>query len=487
MNDTNEKKTKQKSTKNLLFIWIALIFLSLVYLPTFLFPYLLTDELWIIRGISLWSLFPMGRPLFSVFGWLSGIMNAKFGYEVIVFVLRGSAIIGLSCSVYFLMRWLERWGHDRRTSFGLALATMTLPAYQIVVADGTQLAYAILSAILATLTFHRAFETRSILLIASSYILFNIALSIYQQQALIFFALLAVPLLQDPSNRRIQFFVLSGGAFATIISLFYFIVWSLLSHFAWPNIVNTRYGPYAVSLPTFTQFIDHFSRRIPQVANLWHISPFYSWIVVGVALLMIVKMSCDIRSGRWTALLSYAILVCFFIASDSFALVAHAYTSYITSTAMSLLVFYWAFSGIILLLRRYKALASYCLAIIGGFLAFTTINNRIAIPNWQHFQEVRSVILANPDVENFHLLGIKASHKSAYQEFTWLNAQTDVYLSLLARTIVDDLVFKGEISPAQRNKMFFSVSNVLNQAAPESQPSEPRLNAMIISLSSTEN
>lgn len=292
-----------KHMQALLIFGLALAFVSLVYLPTFLYPYLLTDEAWIVRpGTHTW-VYSMGRPLFSVFSWLSAMISAKYGLGV-VFALRGSAVIALSLSAYFLMRWFERWGHDRWASLGLALVIMTLPSYQIVVADGTQLAFAILFAILATLAFHRGFERRSTMLIAGSTIMLISALLIYQQQALIVFAMLAVPLLQYPAERQVKRLVISGGLFVTAVSCLYFIVWRIMYRAFLPDKIDTRYGPDAVGLPTLEQVFNFADIRITQVANLWHVYsvPKLSWVVAIVAVLAAVKIGSDVRAGRRAAI-----------------------------------------------------------------------------------------------------------------------------------------------------------------------------------------
>src|SRR5579862_5767703 len=91
---------------------LACAFLFIVYLPVFLYPYLLLDETWIVRPGTYTSTLSMGRPLFSVFIWATGKVFAKYGLDVIYF-MRISAIIGLTISIYFLVRWFERWGHNR--------------------------------------------------------------------------------------------------------------------------------------------------------------------------------------------------------------------------------------------------------------------------------------------------------------------------------------------------------------------------------------
>ena len=153
------------------------------------------------------------------------------------------------------------------------------------------------------------------------------------------------------------------------------------------------------------------------------------------------------------------------VATDSFALIAHAYPSYVTATALSLLIFYWAFAGVAKLFGSLTAHATCGLAIFGGILAFVTIRNEIAIPNWRHFQEIRTAILAHADVGNFHFIGRRIPGPS-FQEFSWRNVNVDVYLNLVAVNVADDLLLKRKISSAQRSNMFFSFSD--SEPRPES-------------------
>jgi MFS family permease len=458
------------------------IALAAVCLPTVIYPYLLSDEGWIVRpGTYSWT-FSMGRPLFSLFGWISARIGQSYGMGV-VYALRGSGILGLALAAWFLARWLETCGHDRWSALGIAFATMTLPAYQIVVADGTQLAFAIFFAVLGTLWFHRALERRSMWLFAASAALFLAALLIYQQQALVALALLAVLLLKRPGDRHAQLVAFLGGAFVMAVTAAYFLAWRVVYWLVWPGRVDTRYGPDAVAVPGLDQIRPFLETRLAQVANLWHVEgyPALTWIVALVIVLAVVKIVHDLWSARRRAVLSYALVVGLLVGADSFRLVAHSFPSYVTAPALSLIVFYWAFSGAAVLLgRRATPIFAAGLAVLGGVLAFITLRDEVAIPNWREFATVRAAFLRHPEAESFHLVGVKRSGPG-FQEFGWRNSGTDVYLDLLAQNVADDLVLKGALARARRERLYISTGEVY-RVAPASHPSEPKPDSVVVRL-----
>src|SRR5205823_2856962 len=110
-------------------------------------------------------------------------------------------------------QWLRLWGHSRMSAIGISLAVMTLPAYQIVVADGTQLVVPMVLAIGATFLFYYGFQRHVPLAFVAAGVLLYAALAIYQQQALIAFAFLIVPLMRRPGDARAQTLVITGAVF----------------------------------------------------------------------------------------------------------------------------------------------------------------------------------------------------------------------------------------------------------------------------------
>lgn len=124
--------------------WFAVFFVSLaaVYSATLVYPYLLADEAWIVRPGTASAALKIGRPLFSIMGAAERHITEKHVYLGIL-TLRVSGLLGLALTARVLMRWLEIWGHPRIEAALLSLSAMTLPAYEIVIADGTQLGLAI--------------------------------------------------------------------------------------------------------------------------------------------------------------------------------------------------------------------------------------------------------------------------------------------------------------------------------------------------------
>ncbi len=457
-------------------LWTALLFLILaaVYSSTIVYPYVLTDEAWIIRpGTASWT-YSMGRPFFSGLGWLASQMWGARGLDVI-YAMRLSAIAGLAGTAFVVMRWLQMWGHDRLTASFIAIALMTLPAYQIVVADGTQLAIAIFFAVLATHLYFR-YANRSMIPISAG--LLFAALLIYQQQVLVAYAMLAVPLLR---RREIDRRVLEYGALATTVSIGYFVAWKMLYRLIWPARVDTRYGPDAVSIPGVDQLAHFLDTRLPQIASFWDVSqPNYGIIAVTALSLMAVKAASDIIESR-EAVVRYGLLLGLLAASDGFAILARAYPSYVTGTAISLVLLYWAYCGAAVVLRTFAPHSAGMLAAAGCVAAFFTVKDEIAVPNWRHMQEIRAAILDNPTAQDFYVLGTPTGG-SGYQEFGWRNSATDVYLHLASIDVADDLALKGLVSPSRRSTLYFGIGGIATWASPDSTPKERRANAVLVNL-----
>lgn len=458
-------------------LWILLIFAVLlaVYSPTFHYPYVLTDEAWIIRpNTSSWTL-SMGRPFFSILGSASANLMASFGLDVI-YAMRLSAVVGLSAASYFLMRWFEQWGHSRLASFAIAVAVMTLPAFQIVVADGTQLAVAIFFSVLATHLYFR--PDRPVLFRAAiAATLLLAALLIYQQQILVAFAMLVVPLLRSKNvgRRAIEFAVLIAS-----VSVVYFLLWKVIYNQLWPGKIDMRYGPEAVQLPGIEQLRNFLDVRLPQIASLWDVSPpSYGVIAVLVLGLVAVKVARDMREPK-SAILTYVLLLGLLATSDGFSILARAYPSYVSATALSLLLFYLAYSSVETLSKRFAPPIVCFLAAIGCVSAFSTVKNEIAIPNWTHMQQIRHAIIDNPKKNNFYLLGTQSSDRR-FKEFNWRNSATDVYLNLAAIDVADDLTKKGHVTPERRAAMYFGIGG-LPETGPKSTPREKRPDAVVVQL-----
>lgn len=463
-----------------IYFTLILFALLLAYSPTLAFPYLLTDETWIIRVPSgLWGL-ATGRPLFSLSALGSELVRREIGLDVI-YLMRLSAILGLAVVALMLMRWFEIFGRDRASSCLLAIAIMTLPAFQIIVADGTQLAYAVLFAVLAAHAFRRGFEDRSTIWMLIAAFLLLASLAIYQQQTLVFFAMLAIALLSRPDDKRIYVHVIAGGVFMTVVSTLYFIGWSMLYRIFYPDRVDARYGPDAVDIPSLDQIARFIDTRLVQVANLWDVGgPNFGHVWIPVVALIAIKIAYDLWKRPRSACVVYPLLVGLIVACDSFALLARAYYSYITATALSMAIFYLAFLGASILVR--PPVVASGVAVLGAVLAFSTVRDNIAYPNWRHMQQIREAIITNPDKNSFHIIGIESNQGTGYQEFSWRNATADNYLYLTALNIVDDLRIKGIITPEHRNRLYLSVSGTMAVFAPDSTPSKPKSGAVVVRL-----
>lgn len=457
--------------------------LSLIYLPTILYPYLLTDELWIIRPNTYSWTYSMGRPLFSFFAALAAWVNGNISLAVI-YVMRLSAVCGLALSGLYLARWFEVWGHTRRDSFFLAIAVMTLPAYQIVVADGTQLAWAILFAVSGTYYFFLAFLRQSWLGCLAAGLLMIAALLTYQQQLLVSFAMLCIPLLRRRFDSHTYKFILLHAAFLSFISILYFVGWKITYRLLWPGRIDTRYGPDAVQFPSLGQLRSWAETRIVQVANLWDVGGVPSTgVIFGIVIaLILAKTLSDLRFNPRFSAINYTIMLCLLPATDGFSILARAYPSYITTTALGLAIFYWAVSGAGVLLSKARVNLLFLIAVLGSFLAFMTVKNEVAVPNWRQMNVIEQAIFKHETALNFHIVGA-IQGGPGYQEFGWRNSATDVYLHLMTINVADHLTRTGKISEDRRSNMYFSFGGMATLSAPHaSRPTQPRADSVYVVL-----
>ncbi|MCH9672810.1 MAG: glucosyltransferase domain-containing protein [Gammaproteobacteria bacterium] len=428
-------------------VLVATCFVVLiVYSPTLIYPYLLADETWLVRPNAWGWTLPMGRPGFSVFAFLAQLIHSTLGFEAVIYAMRISAIVALGWSGWLMCLWFERWGHSRLVSWSIAVSMLTLPAFQIVVADGTQLAYSMLATVLSIRAFDRGFEARNWKsLLWSAFLLYG-ALTIYQQQALVFFALLAVPLLMHSRELSTYKYVVSSGVFVVAVSVIYFVSWRAMYRLVWPDRLDTRYGPDAVGLPGLEVLDAFVTNRLVQVANLWDVShPDFGWITAVIAILVLVCAAMIIRQSTWRAPLAIGLLVGLLVATDAFRLVAGAYPSYVTATALSMCVFYLAVAPVAC--SRFGHYAAPLVLCLGAGFAFFTVKE-VAYDNWRHDTIVREAMLANPEGRSLHIVG--HSRSDDYQEFSWQNAGNDYYVSITASNIAEDLIRQGKLTEAPK-------------------------------------
>lgn len=428
---------------------IALIvLLALVYSPVFMYPYLLADETWLI-GSSKFHLYlgmcsQFGRYLFFP---VNGIFNGLFHFIGLdaVYVVRAFAIVWFALSGFVLVRWFRLWGQGVPTAYALTMCILTLPSYQIIVANGTQLAPAIFFTIYGTYCFFapggNAGWRKTVF--CSGCLL--VSLLIYQQQVLLAIAMLAVPLLAGRTYRD-WLPVMRFGGLVTALSASYYIVWKFaLYPLAVHDKINERYGPNGIHLPGKAALVEFATERLVQVANLWNVHPpQVSLITYGMAALILTAL---LTGPARMVLLRCVLFVLLVVGADFFRLAAGAYPSYITSTGLTFLVFFCAYAGFQRLLKRISPYAAIALACYGCFMAFATTRQEIALPNNFHMQQIRTAVLENPGCWRVRVDFAYRNNSSAYQEFQWRNA--GVFLFHASIAIFEDLAKKHLISQSQ--------------------------------------
>lgn len=465
--------------KKSLYLFLVVIFL--VYLPTFLYPYLLTDETWLVAipstHIGLGDGF--GRYLFAFLSWGFNEIFQKIGFYTI-YLIRGFAVFWLALTGYLFMRWFEFWGYEKKISFLLSICIITLPAYQIVVADGAPLAFAIFIATLATYYFF-VFENRSIWersFLSSTMLL--ISLTTYQQQVLVALALLSVPLITRNDWRTHRSFM-GYGTLVTLVTIGYFAIWKFILYpRAFPGRIDDRYGPDAITIPGIDRFYDFIFNRLLQISNFWNVQqPVFNWLVCIVLTLILIRL---LVAPRKMLLFKVLMITCLVIGSDFFRFVTGAYHSYVTAPALSFVLFYVAFSGADLLMRKKILIFTTMLTAYGCYMAFTTVKNEIAIPNWHHIEQIRGAVLTNPDKSNFHIDFSYKNDSVSIQEFQWRNG--GVYLFHAATAVFEDLAIKGAISKEQllRLKQGLSLGGTNSEGLPNWMQRELKRDSVTVIL-----
>jgi hypothetical protein len=465
----------------LIFLLLYFLILFLIYLPTFLHPYLLTDETWLIAipGSHVGLGDGFGRYLFAFISWGMNELFQKIGFYSIYFI-RGFAVFWLALSGFFLMRWFEYWGHEKFLSFLLSILILTLPAYQIVVADGAPLAFAIFTAIVSTYYFFTSADNLN----WKKYILLSVllifSLTTYQQQVLVALAMLIVPLLQKKDWLTYKSVVIYG-CFVTLVTFVYFVVWKFILYpRAFPGRIDERYGPHAISIPSIDQFFDFFSNRLLQISNLWNVQQPHINIVVCIILsLILIKIFFGTSK---LFIFKFPVLVGLVFGADFFRFITGAYHSYVTAPAISLVILYMAFSGLYFLFRKKTIFIIFLLTIYGSFMAFNTVKNEIAIPVSHHFNQIKESVLKNPSSTRFHLDFSYKNDSVATQEFQWRNG--GVYLFHMATSVFEDLAINGEISKDRLLllKEGLSLGGVHSEGLPNWMQRESHIDSVLVRL-----
>lgn len=349
-------------------------------------------------------------------------------------------------------------------------------------AAGTQLSLAILLAVYATLVSYEAFKSSPWLYLASSALL-TACLLIYQQMALVAFALLVVPLILDNQNKSTYKFVFAHGLVVTLTSIAYFLGWKLTYESMFPGRIDTRYGPAAVQIPTLDYGITAVMDRVVQTANLWSVEFRPNFLVVLATLVFVAAAAVFVvRRNRKFGMIAMVMVLAIFVASDGFAILARASASYVSAPALFFVMFYLAFFGASVILRSYMTYFAWGLVCIGAVMAYTSVKD-LAMANWTHMQTIRQAFVDNPQALNFHILGSDHS-RNKRGEYAWLTAATDVYLNLMANNEADDLMTRGVITVDHRNKMHFSVERVQAWSNPEGPHATRRPDSIVVDLPS---
>jgi len=285
-------------------------------------------------------------------------------------------------------------------------------------------------------------------------LLFVVALLIYQQQALVAFALLAIPIINGRKSDGYVRFAFLYSSLTAVTTALYYVAWAHIYRTYWPGNIDYRYGPDAVRLPSIDQ-VTEFLQRLTPLANFWRVhSPIFDWIVALLLIVIAYKIVIDIRANAKDGARKWLMIIALLIACDIFRLAAHAYPSYVTAPALTVFLFYLSFVCVSSIIRAPLLIAGSA-AIFGCFCAFANVRG-IAVPNWGYTRQIESAIRSNPQKADFYIVGIAGQPVTnpAFWEFAWRNGDGDSYLYLNSLNAEDELRQKKLLSPDQKNIRF---------------------------------
>ena len=293
INRLNTMNNKNKENTYLKMVIFILPFL--IYVSTIVFPYLLADDLWLIRNSPnspslLFIAIGQGRPFFSLIVLLTRIITGNTDQTHLLFfaisILRIIAIFCISIFGIIMFKWLKKWGWSSLTAIICVALFVSLPSMQLYVANGQWVALGMLSAGLSIYFLDRYFlatsqNQRRVVFI---FILMSLLFSwgTYQITPFFMLALLLAPLLNitkkmiwplssfNSLSSQLQMVMIGFSCFF-ISMVLYVGIWFFVKHF-FPDFENgdKRYGLTLSNLRTNFISILHyfFTMRLPQMLNL---------------------------------------------------------------------------------------------------------------------------------------------------------------------------------------------------------------------------
>jgi hypothetical protein len=440
----------------------------LIYWPIVAFPYLLIDDNWLLRG---WTEpnYPsqgfisvlQGRPALMAMAWGSSFLVKGFG-ETGIQIMRLSGIAMLGVCAVLTYAYTRHLPLTKPFRFLAAALWLTLPATQVIVANGTWLTAGIAAALgavlilLGSLTWPR---------VAAAVLLLWFAAATYQPCFFIAPALYILTLYTAKDWRPVALRLgIMIGAFAV-----YYFAWKISFAVVYPGSPEDRYNPRAVlhRRQWLARFYDHMSDRLWILAQIWDVPASFPRIkgyvqpvllVTFVAAIFVFLQQTHKRLPKaLVRLWPLALIPLAMIASEIPGLLSRtilkSYTTAIGSTIILTMAICLLLSYVFERVELFgRAATSACIAILalGSVLASMSVTTHFALPA---FTDMRGVAAYAAEREQHRhadgtILLCFVGHEHIYGpgspipafghgEFGWSNVTHPFYLYWHSRSVID--------------------------------------------------
>lgn len=457
--------------------------LFMIFGSTFLFPYRLADDNWILRGFDPRGSYPslefvalvQGRPLFAVMLWLSRRLSDMIGIHAIV-AIRLAGVLVLSVCIWQMSILLRNIGWSRNVAILSALTIGTLPSFQIIITGGPWLAVPLMLSLSACIIIERLpRDNLDYRYISAAIAMIVAAFSVYQSIPFVIIAFLFVMLLSK-REASIPEETVRAAVYAVVILFVslavYYATWRVAFNFVQSGVFENRYNPTSYNTKIAERIAYFFERRVPHVLSLWYVNNSRIWIysIPAIVIISLGLMSDALvarqKFGMYAALKRLTIVVVAaavsFLAADFAAIVSSApQSSFTTSVALSTLVgllIAWSISSVtelvvsqtIALKEKVQFASIACLAAVGCILANNSTLVRFSMPLWMTSEIIKSsVLIAREAGNNSKLIHVFERSKffdpDGRSEFGWSNLNDPFYIRWMTKNALRDIGLSDDV------------------------------------------
>jgi hypothetical protein len=414
-------------------VWLLLLgsLLTLCYLPVLFGRYGFSDDYRLLafydRGGILWPLaFAEGRPLHALWGYA---LLARFPDIDSLASLRflNVLVLALTACAYACV-WLYV-GARVWEAFAVAVATFTLPPFQVLVAVASMgfvliaIAASLFSAWIAHTAVRKGSNTRRLISFAVAAALLVIAMALYQPGAM-FYAVTAGVLLLAGNPPIGQFSrALRVHALVGLVGILAAVALYKIGGFAYAAELAGLQRGYLATDP-FAKLEWFISRPLLHALNLWNLLPS-TVLAIATAALLVMCLRQHFATAGDAALKRIALsLILLPVCYLPNLVVAESWSSYRSQISLVSLVCAYLFVGLRTLTRKPRTyrIALAALVIVGLATAIRNVTLYFVLPQSKELALVRDFFTSRP-LENEHLQVLLSDYSDslapivAYDEF----------------------------------------------------------------------